>query len=206
MLNYIAGFLLLYLVNGPWQDPAGMNFPQTIMFEGDRALPILLEGTRLNASIMLTALVVAICWLMVARSFAVFRLSIGGTAPDAARYAGFSAKKMIWASLLISGLLAGIAGVAEIAGPVGQLNPNISPGYGFAAIIVAYLGRLNPIGMIFSGLLIALLYLGGEQAQIVLQLPSAISGVFQGLLLFILLATDAFIDYQLRPRARAAAI
>lgn len=205
MLNYIAGFLLLYLINGPWKDPDGQNFPQTILFEGSRALPIVLDGTRLNAAIFLTIAVVLVCWFMVARSFAVYRLGVGGLAPAAARYAGFSAKRMIWVSLMISGLLAGVAGVAEIAGPVGQLNPNISPGYGFAAIIVAYLGRLHPIGMVLSGLLIALLYLGGEQAQIVMQLPSAIAGLFQGMLLFVLLATDAFIDYQLRPRSAQVA-
>jgi ABC-type uncharacterized transport system permease subunit len=123
---------------------------------------------------------------------------VGGQAPAAARYAGFSAKGAIWFSLVISGLMAGIAGVGEIAGPVGQLTPSISPGYGFAAIIVAYLGRLNPIGIVLSGFLMAVLYLGGEAAQMELQLPAAITGLFQGMLLFFLLASDAFIENRYR--------
>lgn len=94
--------------------------------------------------------------------------------------------------------MAGIAGICEVAGPIGQLNPNISPGYGYAAIIVAYLGRLNPIGIVLSGFLMALIYLGGELAQMQLQLPVAITGIFQGLLLFFLLASDALIENRYR--------
>ena len=95
-------------------------------------------------------------------------------------------------------MVAGIAGVGEIAGPVGQLNLNISPGYGFAAIIIAYLGRLHALGIIAAGFLMALLYLGGEAAQVALQLPAAITGIFQGMLLFFLLGADAFVDNRLR--------
>ena len=96
------------------------------------------------------------------------------------------------------GALSGIAGLAEVAGPIGQLNPSISPGYGFAAIIVAFLGRLHPVGILFASLLMALLYLGGEAAQIKLNLPVAVTGVFQGMLLFFLLGTDVLIRYRVR--------
>ena len=203
MLNYVATFILLYMVNGPWRDPAGMNFPQSIMFDGSTLLPILIEGSRVNASVFITLFAVLAFWLFTSRSFLSYQLEVGGQAPAASRYAGFSAKRTVWFSLCISGMMAGIAGVGEIAGPVGQLNPNISPGYGFAAIIVAYLGRLNPIGMVLSGFLMALLYLGGEAAQMAMQLPAAITGLFQGMLLFFLLGSDAFIENRLRSRAGA---
>jgi simple sugar transport system permease protein len=100
--------------------------------------------------------------------------------------------------MLIGGACAGIAGVGEAAGPIGQLLPSVSPGYGFAAIIVAFVGRLHPVGILFASLLMSLLYLGGESAQIGLALPSAVTGLFQGTLLFFLLASDVFINYRLR--------
>jgi general nucleoside transport system permease protein len=198
MLNYVATFILSYMVNGPWRDPDGMNFPQSIMF-GDNALfRILIDGSRVNSSIFITLFAVLAFWLFNARSFFSYQIEIGGQAPAASRYAGFSAKQTIWFSLIISGLTAGVAGVGEIAGPVGQLNLNISPGYGFAAIIVAYLGRLHAIGIVLAGFLMALIYLGGEAAQVSLQMPAAITGIFQGMLLLFLLGADAFIDNRLR--------
>lgn len=198
MLNYVATFVLLYLINGPWKDPAGMNFPQSVMFDDATLLPIVFEGTRVNLSIFITLFIILAFWLFNKKSFLAYRLEVGGQAPLAARYAGFSAKQAVWFSLMISGFMAGLAGICEIAGPVGQLNPNISPGYGYAAIIVAYLGRLNPIGIALAGFLMALLYLGGEAAQMTLQLPAAITGLFQGMLLFFLLASDAFIENRYR--------
>lgn len=202
MLAYVASFALSYMVNGPWRDPEGMNFPQSIMF-GDPALfSPWFEGMRVNASILIAALASVGFWLFTSRSFLAYQLTVGGLAPAAARYAGFSADHTVWISLVLSGLTAGIAGVGEVAGPVGQLNLNISPGYGFAAIIVAYLGRLNAIGIVLAGLLMALLYLGGEAAQVALQLPAAITGLFQGMLLFFLLGADVFVDYRLRPRPK----
>lgn len=203
MLTYVAGFILAYMVNGPWRDPEGMNFPQSILF-GDSALfRILLEGSRVNTSIFITLFAVLAFWLFNTRSFLAYQIEVGGQAPAASRYAGFSAKRTVWFSLVMSGLTAGIAGVGEVAGPVGQLNLNISPGYGFAAIIVAYLGRLHALGIVLAGFLMALIYLGGEAAQVSLQLPAAITGMFQGMLLFFLLGADAFIDNKLRRPAFA---
>lgn len=198
MLNYVAFFILMYLINGPWRDPNGMNFPQSIMFSDNALLPIVIEGTRINASIFLMLIAVCVFWVFVHKSLTAYKLEVCGQAPMAAQYAGFSAKKAIWLSLILSGMMAGLAGVCEVAGPIGQLNPNLSPGYGYAAIIVAYLGRLNPIGIVLSGALMALIYLGGEMAQMQLQLPVAITGIFQGLLLFFLLASDALIENRYR--------
>ena len=198
MLTYVASLLLAWLMNGPWRDPDGMNFPQSIMFS-DRALfSILLEGSRVNTSMFITGFAVLAFWLFNARSFMHFQIEVGGLAPAASHYAGFSSRQTIWLCLVISGMTAGIAGVGEIAGPVGQLNLNISPGYGFAAIIVAHLGRLHAIGIVLAAFIMALIYLGGEAAQVALQMPSAITGVFQGMLLFFLLGSDVFIDNRLR--------
>ena len=200
MLSYVANHLLAYMVNGPWRDPEGMNFPQSIMFSDNALFSILLEGSRVNTSIFITAFAVLAFWMFNAKSFLHFQIEVGGHAPAASLYAGFSSRRTVWFTLLLSGMVAGIAGVGEIAGPVGQLNLNISPGYGFAAIIVAYLGRLHAIGIVLAGFLMALIYLGGEAAQVALQLPSAITGIFQGMLLFFLLGSDVFIDNRLRHR------
>lgn len=200
MLAYVANHLLAYMVNGPWRDPEGMNFPQSIMFSDPALFSLLFEGLRVNTSVFITIIAVIAFWAFNARSFLHFQIEVGGQAPAASRYAGFSARRAAWFTLTLSGMVAGIAGVGEIAGPVGQLNLNISPGYGFAAIIVAYLGRLHALGIIAAGFLMALIYLGGEAAQVALQLPAAITGIFQGMLLFFLLGADAFVDNRLRRR------
>lgn len=214
MLTYVATQLLIYLVSGPWRDPQGMNFPLSEMFADDELYPrlsaithwSLLRGTRINVSIVVTLAAIPLVWVFMRKSFAGFRMSVGGLAPLAARYAGFSHKKTIWLSLLISGGLAGLAGMGEIAGPIGQLQATWSPGYGYTAIIVVFVGRLHPVGIVLASLLMALLYLGGEAVQTSLQLPQAISGVFQGLLLFCLLGCDLFVHYRLRRRAPAAGL
>ncbi|MFO1038389.1 MAG: ABC transporter permease [Geminicoccaceae bacterium] len=194
MLTYVATLLLSFLVYGPWKDPEGFNFPQTRTFT--TALPIVLEGTRLHIGALLALVAVALAWLALSRTLFGFEIKVQGQAAAAARYAGFSRSRLIWVTLLLSGGLAGLAGVLEVAGPIGQLVPVISPGYGFTAIIVAFLGRLNPVGILLAGLLVALSYIGGENAQIEVGLPQAVTGVFQGLLLFFLLATDVLVRYR----------
>ncbi|MDE2427456.1 MAG: ABC transporter permease [Burkholderiales bacterium] len=198
MLTYIAQLMLMYAVSGPLKDPHGMNFPQSKVFSSDFVLPHLLHGSRLHIGFVVMLVATALMTVFIYRSFAGYRLTVGGLAPLAARYAGFSSRKALWLSLLISGGFAGMAGAFEVAGPIGQVLPSISPGYGFAAIIVAFVGRLNPVGSIFGGLILSLFYLGGEMAQSRLGLPSAITGLFQGMLLFLLLACDTLINYRLR--------
>ena len=202
MLVYVAQLLLSYVVHGPLKDPAGFGFPQSPMFDRAARLPLLLEGTRLHVGFLLALAAAAAAWLLLARSVIGLQLRVAGLAPRAARYAGFSSRRVLWTTLLVSGALAGIAGGAEVSGPMGQLTPSVSPGYGFAAIIVAFVGRLHPVGIVFASLLLSLLYLGGESAQLNLGLPSAVTGLFQGTLLFCLLAADVFIHYRVR-RARA---
>jgi simple sugar transport system permease protein len=202
MLVYVAYLYLGYMVHGPLRDPDGYNFPQSKMFHDAALLPLLVEGLRINIAFILSLVAVAGAWFFCTRTFAGYRMQVGGMAPAAAAYAGFSEPRNVWLAFMISGALAGIAGVGEVAGPIGQLQPSVSPGYGFAAIIVAYVGRLHPVGVLLASLLMSLLYIGGEAAQIELQLPSAITGLFQGLLLFYLLAADLFIHYRFKPRQR----
>lgn len=200
MLTYVATYLLSWLVSGPWRDPGGTNFPQSILFSESAMFSPLIEGLRVNSSIWITLVAVPLFWIFVTRSFAAYQLAVGGETIAAARYAGFSAGRTVWVSLVVSGVAAGIAGAAEAAGPVGQLTLSLSPGYGYAAIIVAWVGRLHPLGIVLAGLLMALIYLGGESAQVSMQLPAAISWLFQGMLLFFLLGADTFVDYRLKRR------
>ncbi|ELX11889.1 ABC transporter permease protein [Janthinobacterium sp. HH01] len=202
MLVYVSYHLLSYLVHGPMRDPAGFNFPQSKMFSDSATLPLLVEGLRLNAAFILSLVAAGAAWFFCKHTFAGYRMQVSGMAPAAALYAGFSEPRNVWLAFMVSGALSGIAGVGEVAGPLGQMQPSVSAGYGFAAIIVAYVGRLHPLGVVLSAVLMSLLYIGGETAQIELQVPSAITGMFQGLLLFYLLAADLFIHYRFKPHHR----
>ena len=198
MLVYVAVQILNYLVYGPWKDPAGYNFPQTKTFERVAQMPRLMDGSRVNIGLLFALLGVAAVWLFLFRTVSGYAQIVGGLAPMAARYAGFSSRKALWVALLVSGGAAGMAGAFEVAGPIGQLTPYVPAGYGFAAIIVAFVGRLHPVGIVFSALLMSMFYIGGELAQSRLGLPKSITGVFQGLLLFSLLACDTLIAYRLK--------
>lgn len=198
MLVYVAEMLLSYLVYGPWKDPKGYNFPQTITFVPETKIPRLVTGLRAHIGLLIALFAVGALWVFLFRMYRGFALQVGGLAPAAARYAGFSSRSALWTALLVSGGLAGLAGGLEAAGPLGQLTPYVPAGYGFAAIIVAYVGRLHPLGIIFSGVLMSMFYIGGELAQSRMGLPKSLTGVFQGLLLFTLLACDTLIHYRVR--------
>ncbi|KAF1046019.1 MAG: hypothetical protein GAK38_02722 [Xylophilus sp.] len=198
MLVYVATLVLGYLVYGPWKDPAGYNFPQTRAFAAVTQIPRLMAGSRVNLGFVIALVGVVALWIFLFRTRAGFAQQVGGLAPAAARYAGFSSRRALWTALLISGGAAGLAGALEVAGPLGQLTPYVPAGYGFAAIIVAFVGRLHPVGMVFSAVLMSMFYIGGELAQSRLGLPKSLTGVFQGLLLFTLLACDTLIAYRIR--------
>jgi general nucleoside transport system permease protein len=200
MLTYVAQLLLIYLVTGPWRDPMGFGFPQTAMFADAATTPTIVPGSHIHLGCAAAPLVAVAAWLLLTKTVLGFQLRVVGQAPRAARFAGFSETRLIWIAMLISGGLAGLAGIFEVTGPVGQLTTTISPGYGFTAVIVAFLGRLHPIGAIFGGLLLALSYLGGDAAQIDLGMPNAVTGIFQGILLFFLLGCDILILYRLKRR------
>ena len=159
---------------------------------------LMLEGTRLHAGALMAVIAALGIWVLMDKMEIGMEFKISGMAPLAARYAGYRPGHLIWISMLICGALAGLAGGIEAAGPLGQLTPTISPGYGFAAIIVAFVGRLTPLGCVPAAFIMALFYLGGELAQSRLGLPSSITGVYQGLLLFFILACDTMIFYQFK--------
>jgi general nucleoside transport system permease protein len=184
MLVYVAQLFLDWLVRGPWRNPGGMNFPESVRFHSFARIPeIMPMDGRANYGIVIAIVVAIGLWFMLSRTLKGFEIKVIGASPRAGRFAGFSATKMVIFSFLLAGACAGLAGIIQVAGTGGQLRPIISPGYGFTAIIVAFLGRLNPIGAIVAGLLLALTYLGGEAAQISLGLSDKISRVFQGTLL-----------------------
>jgi ABC-type uncharacterized transport system permease subunit len=206
MLVYVADLVLDYLVRGPWRDPHGYNFPTTADFDPVATVPSLIEGSRLHIGALVALVVVAAAWTVLGRTIKGFEIRVVGAAPKAARFAGFDADRLVLFTFAVSGALAGLAGIIEVAGPVGHLQPGISPGYGFTAIIVAFLGRLNPIGILIAGLFLALTFIGGEQAQISLKVPLDLTKVFQGILLFFVLACDSLILYRVRLiRTRKAA-
>ena len=205
MLVYVAVQVLNLLVYGAWKDPQGYNFPQTQTFVDAVKVPRMFTGSRVNIGLLLALIGVVALSIFLFRTRAGFALQVGGLAPAAARYAGYSSRKALWLALMISGGLAGLAGALEVAGPIGQLTPYVPAGYGFAAIIVAFVGRLHPVGMVFSAVLMSMFYIGGELAQSRLGLPKSLTGVFQGLLLFSLLACDTLVNYRLVRVARGGA-
>ncbi len=198
MLVYIAQLLLAFLLHGAWRDPEGFNFPQSKAFDDRFILPLLMDGQRATIAFVLMLGLAVLSWVFSSKMFAGYRMLVAGQAPAAAAYAGFSERGNVWLAMLLGGGAAGLAGVCEVVGPIGRLQTDISPGYGFAAIIVAFVGRLHPVGIVLAALLMALLYLGGESVQLELQLPAAVTGLFQGLLLFYLLAADLFVGFRLR--------
>jgi simple sugar transport system permease protein len=195
MLVYVAEMFLSYLVYGPWKDPQGYNFPQSITFASPTHIPRLFTGYRTDIGVLIALALVGVFWVFTFRTYAGFQLQVGGLAPAAAR---FSSRRALWTALLVSGAMAGLAGSLEAAGPLGQLTPYVPAGYGFAAIIVAFVGRLHPVGIVFSAILMSMFYIGGELAQSRLGLPKSVTGVFQGLLLFALLGCDTLIQYRVR--------
>ena len=198
MLTYVGLLLLSYLIHGPLRDPDGFNFPESRLFHDSALLPIIIEGSRLHIGFLLALFIAVLTWMFTIKHIIGFQIRVIGLAPAAASFAGFKQKKLIWITLLFSGGTAGLAGALEVAGPIGQIVPVISPGYGFTAIIVAFLGRLHPLGVVLAGILMALTYLGGDAAQITMNLPNAVTGVFQGMLLFFLLASDVLIRYRFK--------
>jgi len=202
MLNYIALNWLLFGVHGPLKDPEGFNFPESAMFSEFATLPLVFEDYRLNISIFFALFFMAVIWALLSKSLIGFQISVMGQDKSAARFAGFKEKRLIWFVLLTCGAMAGLAGVSEVTGPVGQLTPYISPGYGYAAIIVVFLGRMHPVGILLAAMLLALTFMGGEMAQMDLALPKSLTGLFQGMLLFYLLACDMLISYRVVRKKR----
>jgi general nucleoside transport system permease protein len=206
MLVYVAQLVLDWLVRGPWRNPQGMSFPGTIRFGEYAVLPeIWPEGGRAHWGFVFALVAAVVLWFMLSKTLKGFEVKVLGQSPRAGRFAGFSAGRMVFFAFLLSGALAGLAGISEVSGAVGHLNEKLSIGYGFSAIIVAFLGRLNPLGIIAAGLILALTYLGGEAAQISIGISDKVVRAFQGILLFFVLACDVLIHYRVRIVRPAAA-
>lgn len=217
MLTYVAYQLLQYLVYGPLKDPSGFGFPESELFSAASTITPLIEGTRLHKAVLVAPILALVVWFVLKKHIFGYRVYLTGVAPAAAKYAGFSQGKIVWVVFLIAGAFAGLAGALEVTGIIGQLVPTVSPGYGFTAIIVAFLGRLNPIGIVFAGFAIALTYLGGEALQIAdinqlrlsgstatYTIPKAVGDVFQGAILFFLLMTEVFITHKIVLKRRGS--
>jgi len=202
MLVYVANLLLSYLVFGPWKDPKGWNFPQTLRFADSLSIGRLGPGMRVHWGFVLALISAGVMvWLMYFTTLGA-RLRVGGLAPDAARFAGFSARESLWTVLLCSGAFAGLAGAMEVLGPMGQLTPHVSTGYGFTAIIVAFIARLHPLACVLASFLLSIMMIGGELAQSRVGLPASVSSMFQGVLLMMLLTFDSLIQYRIKWRGR----
>ncbi len=198
MLVYIIQLFLDWMVRGPWRNPEGNNFPETRRFNPSAVLPELFPASgRANWGIVFAIVAALLFWFILNRTKRGFDIKVTGASPRAAGFGGIDKSRMIFYAFLLSGGLAGLAGISEVSGAIGQLRPAISPGYGFTAIIVAFLGRLNPLGIVAAGLVLALTYLGGEAAQISLGLSDKLARVFQGMLLFFVLACDTLINYRI---------
>jgi len=200
MLVYVAQNLLAYVAFGPLKNPEGFGFP------GSRNLqqypsahnPELIAGTGAHWGVAAALIAVIGAYILMHRHIAGFRIRVAGEAPRAARFAGVVPARLIVTCLGLSGALAGLAGLFEVSGPSGQITDSFNAGYGFTAIIVAFLGRLHPLGILLAGLLMALTYIGGDMAQLMLGLPAAAIQVFQGMLLFFLLGFDLLTNYRIR--------
>ena len=190
MLNYVAVHVLMYLVNGPLKDPNGFSFPESAIFADHTLLPVFTEAFRLNVSIFFPVVLLAVCFLVFNYTRFGFELGVSGGSASAAKNAGIDANKHALLVLVICGMCAGLAGAAEVIGPVGQLIPQLSVGYGYTAIICVYLGRMDPFGVAVGAVLMGLTVVGAESLQLQYDLPSVIAAVFQGLVLFYLLAAD----------------
>lgn len=206
MLVYVAENILAWVAFGPLRNPDGHGFPGSRNFRDYPAAhnEETLAGTGMHWGVAAAFIAVIMAYVLLRRHILGFQISVSGQAPRAARFAGVNPNVMIAVCLGISGALAGLAGIFEVTGPGGQITDSFNVGYGFTAIIVAFLGRLHPVGILLAGLLMALTYIGGELAQLSLGLPAAAIQAFQGMLLFFLLALDVLANFRIRlRRARA---
>lgn len=197
MLNYIAIYFMDYLLYGPWKDPASMGFPMTSPFPDFARLPVLIAG-RIHLGIVIALVISGLLWLILRKSSWGYEIHTIGENAKGARYAGMNIMRNILLVMFVSGAIAGLAGMGEVAGLQGRLSRGFSVGYGYTGIIVAWLARLNPLAVPFVAFLMAILLVGGDTIQVVMRLPLSSVLVLQGLILFCVLAGDVLSRYQLR--------
>ncbi|MBK4216347.1 ABC transporter permease [Paracoccus caeni] len=205
MLVYVAQRVAAWMAFGPMKNPEGFGFPgsRNLQQYPSASNPELIAGTGTHWGVVAAAVAVLATWFLMSRHIRGFHIRTAGLAPRAARFAGVKPETLVAFCLGLSGALAGMAGLFEVAGPAGQITDKIGVGYGFTAIIVAFLGRLHPVGILLAGLLLALTYIGGELAQLMLNLPAATVQVFQGMMLFFLLGFDLLTRFKIQRRVVA---
>ena len=196
MLNYVAILLADWLVHGPWKDPAAFGFPGTPRFAEAAALPNL-APTRVHLGLLFGLVAAAVLWVLFRRTRWGYEIGVMGESARTARYAGMPTRRTILLVMALSGALAGLAGMSEVAGLGQQLQRNLSPGYGYTAIIVAWVGRLHPGGIVLVAFVLAALLVGGDQIQMSMGLPAAIAPMLQGIILFFLLGGELLTRYRL---------
>jgi len=201
MLNYVAILLLDFLYTGPWKDKEGYGFPGTASFKGIAALPRLPKEWgfgRVHVGLIVAIVAAVLVWLVLTRTKWGYEIRVIGENPEAARYAGISLVRNILLVMILSGGLAGLAGYGQVAGIAYRLQKGITVGDGFTAIIIAWLAKLHPFGVLLVAVLMAGLSTGGDQITMTMGLPAAMSGVLQGAILFFVLGGDIFVRYRLR--------
>jgi simple sugar transport system permease protein len=207
MLTYISFQVLGYLVGGPWKDPNGRNFPATAPLADSQTLPVWPDST-VHLGVLIALILPFVFWVIMARSEFGYQVRVVGSSTTAARHGGFDSKRTIWATMIIGGAMAGLAGGLEFAGVLHKMDLGFASGYGFTAIIVAFLGRLNPFGCLIAGIVLAVTYVGGQMAQTSVHIPNSTAGIFQAMMLFFILASDILVRYRIRviPSAKAAGV
>jgi ABC-type uncharacterized transport system permease subunit len=207
MLTYISFQVLGYLVGGPWKDPNGRNFPATAPLADSQTLPVWPDST-VHLGVLIALILPFVFWVIMARSEFGYQVRVVGSSTTAARHGGFDSKRTIWATLIIGGAMAGLAGAFEFTGVLHKIDLGFASGYGFTAIIVAFLGRLNPFGCLIAGIVLAVTYVGGQMAQTSVHIPNSTAGIFQAMMLFFILASDILVRYRIRviPSAKAAGV
>ena len=207
MLTYISFQVLGYLVGGPWKDPNGRNFPATAPLADSQTLPVWPEST-VHLGVLVALILPFVFWVIMARSEFGYQVRVVGSSATAARHGGFDSKRTIWTTMIIGGAMAGLAGGLEFAGVLHKMDLGFPSGYGFTAIIVAFLGRLNPFGCLIAGIVLAVTYVGGQMAQTSVHIPNSTAGIFQAMMLFFILASDILVRYRIRliPSTKAAGV
>ena len=197
MLTYVSFQVLGYLVGGPWKDPNGRNFPATAPLADSQTLPVWPDST-VHLGVLIALILPFVFWVIMARSEFGYQVRVVGSSTTAARHGGFDSKRTIWATLIIGGAMAGLAGAFEFVGVLHKMDLGFPSGYGFTAIIVAFLGRLNPFGCLIAGIVLAVTYVGGQMAQTSVHIPNSTAGIFQAMMLFFILASDILVRYRIR--------
>lgn len=203
LINSIVYFAVMALIEGPWKDPFS-GYPISPPIEDSAGLPRLIEGTRLHLGVLAAFVAAGLVWLLMTRTTLGFRIRVTGENAEAARYGGIAVGRIIVATALVSGALAGLAGVGEVGGVHFQVMSDLSPGFGYSGIVIAMLARLNPLGVVPAAIFLAIVMTGAESMSRATGVPVFLADVLQGVALLAMLVALLFTDYRLKRIGAAA--